>query len=446
VGSPDARESQNAQERKAIHMKRMLVLADDLTGAADCGVACAGCGSRTIVALDDFRECDADVVAVDANTRALEPQEAAAVMERLIRRHAPGHDWLIYKKIDSTLRGNVAAELKSVLAARMSVAGEGSHAVAVLAPAFPATGRTTVDGRQLVNDVPLSETDLWQYEHQSPPPSLMEMMHKAGLRSALVGLSAIRGDNLRQVMSELARQVDVLVCDAETEADLRAIAHASMALGPRAVWVGSAGLAYHLPREAGLQRQATARPAVVSSGPMLFVVGSGSSVSHRQALLLESWPDVISVRIAPGVLRAGEDLPEWRAHRAALDRAFSAGVDVLVTVGADERVESAQEPLLAAALGEMVRPFSNSVGALVATGGETVRAVFRAWGITGLQIMGEVEPGLPYSITAGWQRSLPVLTKAGGFGRPETLLHCREFLRALGAGSEMQASSSRGRN
>ncbi|HEV2324103.1 MAG TPA: four-carbon acid sugar kinase family protein [Terracidiphilus sp.] len=427
-------------------MIRMLVLADDLTGAADCGVACAGCGMRTVVALDDFRDCDADVVAIDANTRASEPQEAAAVMERLIRAHAPGDEWLIYKKIDSTLRGNVAAELKAVLTARRAALGGGSQIVAVFAPAFPATGRTTVGGRQLVNGLPLSESDLWQHERKPPPSSIMEIVGKAGLRSVLVELSAIRGNNLRETMTELAREADVLACDAESEEDLRAIADASMALGRGTIWVGSAGLAYHLPRAAGQDREPSAPQLPVASGPILFVAGSASIVSGRQALLLESWPDVISVRIAPGVLRAGEDLPEWRAHRAALERAFSAGVDVLVTVGADEPIEFAQEPLLAGALGEMVRPFSNAVGALVVTGGETARAVFRAWGITRLQILGEVEPGLPYSIAAGWRRSLPVLTKAGGFGKPETLLHCREFLRATGRGSELQSSLSRGRD
>lgn len=412
-------------------MIRILVLADDLTGAADCGLACAGCGLSTVVALDDCRDCDADVLAIDANTRAGEPHEAAAAMERLIRAHAPGGDVSIYKKIDSTLRGNVAAEVKAVLAARRSLMGESSRAVAVLAPAFPAAGRTTVGGRLLVKGTPLHETDLWRYERKSPPQSLAAMMGESGLRCALVELAAIRGNRLRETMSGLAREADVLACDAETDEDLRAIADASMALGRGTVWVGSAGLACHLPQAAGLKREAARHPAPLLPGPMLFVVGSGSSVSRRQARFLESRPDVISVRIAPGVLRGGEDLPEWRAHRAALERAFSAGVDVLMSVGAEESAEPEKDPLLVAALGEMVRPFSNAVGALVITGGETARSVFRAWGIRAMRVEGEVEPGLPYSTAAGWRRQLPVLTKAGGFGTPETLLHCREFLRSL---------------
>src|SRR6185312_8809060 len=128
-----------------------------------------------------------------------------------------------------------AAELKAVLTARNSLMGEGAHAIAVLAPAFPATGRTTVGGRQLVNGLPLSKTDLWQRERKSPPESLIEMMGEWGLRPALVELSAIRGNNLREIVTESAREADVLVCDAETEEDLHAIACASMTLGCGAV-------------------------------------------------------------------------------------------------------------------------------------------------------------------------------------------------------------------
>ena len=413
-------------------MIRMLVLADDLTGAADCGVACAGCGLRAIVALNDRGKCDADVLAIDADTRAANPEQAAAAMARLIRERVQDEDLLVYKKIDSTLRGNVAVEVKAVLEARRAIVGGDKRIVAVMAPAFPAAGRTTVNGRVLVNGVPLRETDLWRHERKSPPSSLEEMMSEPGLRTALVGIASVRGESLKAVMNESAREADVLICDAETESDLRAIADASMALGSGTIWVGSAGLAYHLPRAAHLQHESIPNPDRVSADPILFVVGSGSSISRRQAHYLESWPDIVSVRIPHGELRAGEELPEWRAHRAALERAFSAGVDVLVTLGGEDVGDSAQEPLLVSALAEMLRPFAATVGALVATGGDTARAILRGWGISGLQIVGEVEPGLPYSIAECWQRPLPVLTKAGGFGKPETLLHCREFLRGFG--------------
>ena len=130
----------------------MLVIADDLTGAADCGVACAGHGLETIVVLGDSGgEVQAEVLSIDGDTRRLPAKEAAAETVRLLRRHLHDEGSLLYKKLDSTMRGNVGAELAAALEVRRALARDKDRIVAVLAPAFPATGRTTVNGRQLVD-------------------------------------------------------------------------------------------------------------------------------------------------------------------------------------------------------------------------------------------------------------------------------------------------------
>jgi len=415
-------------------MAQMLVIADDLTGAADCGVACAGHGLTTMVVLGASEDAETDVHSVDADTRVMAPEQAASETARIIRVHAGNSETIVYKKVDSTMRGNIAVELAAALETRRALAGAGERIVAVLAPAFPANGRTTVNGLQLIRGRLLEETGLWQYERMPPRSNIAETLGEAHLRPALLALDTVRcgGSTLRTAMCTLAQDADVLVCDAETDEDLRAIADASLALGRGTIWAGSAGLAYPLPRAAGLE-PGTAAPlnGPLAAGPTLFVVGSGSSVAREQVKVLDSWTDALAIRIAPAVLLAGDQSPEWRAHHASLERALNAGRDVVVLPAPEPQLESGKGPLLSSALAELVRPFAETVGALVATGGETARAVFLAWGIHRLRLMGEVEPGLPYSITAGWRRQLPVLTKAGAFGRPETLLHCRHFLREL---------------
>jgi 4-hydroxythreonine-4-phosphate dehydrogenase len=87
--------------------------------------------------------------------------------------------------------------------------------------------------------------------------------------------------------------------------------------------------------------------------------------------------------------------------------------------------------LLCAALAMLVKPCADRAAALVATGGETARAVIEGWGINRMRLIGEVERGLPFAIAQGWRRPLPILTKAGAFGRPDTLLHCMQFLATL---------------
>ena len=418
-------------------MAQMLIIADDLTGAADCGVACAGHGLRTIVVLGDS-ECDAnaDVLSVDGGTRRLSPLMAASETTRLLRKHLPNENTLLYKKLDSTLRGNVGAELAATLEARRAQARTQERIVVVLAPAFPATGRTTVNGRQLLHGKPLEETETNQNEPRFARSDIAAMLSEAHLRPALLGLHLVRHDlphgesvALRTAMESMAQHADVLVCDAETDEDLHRIAEASMVLGCGTVWAGSAGLAAYLPLAARLASANvyTPEPPLVA-GPALFVVGSGSTVSLGQVEVLASRSDTMVLRIPSEVLMAREQSPRWLEYMQTLEQALRAGSDVAVLPDPVSRLESSMGLQLSAALAAMVRPSADTVGALVATGGETARAIFDAWGIRRLQLIGEVEPGLPVSVTSGWRRELPVLTKAGGFGEPEALLCCHQFL------------------
>ena len=116
----------------------ILIIADDLSGAADCAIGFACAGMQTVVTLDPLHDkADAQVIAADTDTRRLSPAQAA---ERTVAAYKalqrPGQR--LYKKIDSTLRGNWAAEV----AALQPLAG-----LAIVAPAFPATGRTLRGGR-----------------------------------------------------------------------------------------------------------------------------------------------------------------------------------------------------------------------------------------------------------------------------------------------------------
>ena len=208
-----------------------------------------------------------------------------------------------------------------------------------------------------------------------------------------------------------------------------------MALGRGTVWAGSGGLARHLLPAAGLTRDRhLSHEMIRGAGPALFVVGSGSAVSHEQVEVLATGSDTIVMRIPAEALLAGEQSPQWRASGLELERALNAGRDVAVMPDQVVKLDSAKGPLLTTALAAMARPLADKVGALVVTGGETARAVFEAWGVSRLRLMGEVEAGLPFSMTSGWSREIAVITKAGAFGGRESLLRCRQFLHVLDGG------------
>ncbi len=120
-----------------------------------------------------------------------------------------------------------------------------------------------------------------------------------------------------------------------------------------------------------------------------------------------------------------------REHERALSDAFATKRDVVVMLGTEDKLKIDAGRLLSSALAQMIVPHYGKVGALVVTGGETARLVLQTWGVTGLRLVKELEPGLPFSVTENWSRRLPVITKAGDFGNPQTLQHCRQFLRDL---------------
>jgi len=416
-------------------MRRMLIIADDLSGAADCAIASIGSGLSAAVAFGDFdRDLDAEVLSIDCDTRHLHSAAAAERVARVLRRYTPDPNLLVFKKLDSTLRGNVGAELFAILEERRSSASGGRRIVAVMAPAFPAGGRTTIDGRQFVHGAPLHESETWRHHRSFAPTHIPSVLAIAGMRSILLGLELVRSGAaaLRQTMLTLADTADVLVCDVETDDDLRAIADASLVLGRETVWAGSAGLAYHLPFAAGLS--GTIFPVetpTLATGPTLMVIGSMSSVSRDQVDLLEKAAHINTIRLSPRMLRAGIQSPQWTGHVRAVAAALEAGRDTLVVLQPGELLDKSESRVLSRAIGTILRPFHGVAGALVASGGETARAILDGWGIHSLRMIGEVEPGLPFALTERWSRSLPVLTKAGAFGSPHTLLRCCQFLRTL---------------
>src|SRR6185437_8309160 len=160
------------------------------------------------------------------------------------------------------------------------------------------------------------------------------MLEREGLRTGIIGLDLLRGGQelVAEEMRQMARQVDVVICDAETEEDLATIARASFLLGRQTVWAGSAGLAFQLPHAAGLVGSGLHRPKPQGgTGPMLFVVGSNAAVSRGQALRL-----VLNRETSVG----------WADTAGSITASLNAGGDTLVILDAAERVDPAERPLL----------------------------------------------------------------------------------------------------
>jgi D-threonate/D-erythronate kinase len=253
-------------------MPTIAVIADDLTGAADAGVQFVRAGYRTAVLFSEPEVLadDFDAVSFDTDSRTMPAGFAAKrVLEAA---HAAREARIVYKKLDSTLRGNVAAELAAAL-------GGTRRERAIVAPAFPAAGRTTVGGTQRVHGVPVDETEM-----ANDPHTPVRVAHVPSLLAdAFSSVGALGVEDLTdpEDVQRTLKDNECVVADADRDENLEALVRA-VPDPARVLWAGSAGLALALGSvypgpcagDAGVQR-ARVRPVLV-------VVGSLSGVAREQ--------------------------------------------------------------------------------------------------------------------------------------------------------------------
>lgn len=390
-----------------------LILADDLTGAADCAIAFARQGMQAVVGWSDAAGGPRPAVfSYNADSRGLDADAVRrrhrGVLERLLE-----PDRRLFVKIDSTLRGQPAAAIAAALAVRP---------VGILAPAFPATGRTTRDGRVMVDGKPLEQAEVWRRDHTYHSADLVSMLATAGVSG--VRLPRVDTDALHDAIAALPHG-HVAVCDAMTQDDLDRVAVASLAARQDAFFIGSAGLAHAL---AALTPGHGDPPVITPrSTGALIVVGSLAAASRAASRDLATMGGVRYVPVAPAALlgrTAGNDIGSLVADGLA------SGEDVLVELLTDDEPDLSIGPRLAAGLAQMLRPAVPHMSGLAATGGETAAALLEGFGVTAIRLLDELEPGVSFGLTVG-DVAVPIVTKAGAFGDHGSLVRIVRRLRLL---------------
>ncbi|MCR8720824.1 four-carbon acid sugar kinase family protein [Pseudomonas syringae] len=388
----------------------LLIIADDLSGAADCAADFASRIDTHVVLTGNATDLSG-VIAIDADSRRLDPQQAAG-QNRAALQQQSRTGMALYKKIDSTLRGNVASEVDAL---------QGLHGMALIAPAFPAMKRTTLQGVQLIDGVPVDQSDVWRNENLRGTGNLLDLFVAQGLRTQWLGLDTLRDASRLKITlrNALDQGVQALVCDAELDSDLQQLAQASVAWHDELFWVGSAGLARHLPHAFGL---AAASPVKVTPrSAILTVVGSMSGHSQVQAQRLAQASQPLCLTLQPALLLNENAQAERDALHLQLQQQLVTGGDVLVRVDQAQR-DPAQAATLSHALAQWLAPALPHAGSLIATGGETARAILMAAGIQRMNLLGELGTGVVLAEARLNGHTLNVVTKAGGFGEPDTLL------------------------
>ena len=370
-------------------MERVLVLADDLTGALEVGAKFAATGmSVRAVAGSGFPVNNLQeefVLVIDSETRHMVPEQARRRVFELARAgRDAGFQW-VYKKTDSTLRGNIASEI-------CALSDVFPDCPLLYVPAYPKKGRTVRAGILYVEGVPVAETSFGADELNPVRVSHIPTLLFAGCRKRVFSISAGGlGASL---------EAGVYVCDGETDSDLEAAAAKFVQLSiPFRIAAGPAGFVDALARFIDLPR--TAPPRLPRLSRVLVVNGSRNDVSIRQ------------------IRYAREHILTARDSTEAAIAANTSGWVILDTA------ESEPEPVnFGRRLAQIVRDILEQVrlDAIAVFGGDTAYAILELMGRPDLQPVGEVLEGVPVSAVrrkaAGLKGDgfLYLISKAGGFG------------------------------
>lgn len=395
--------------------KEVVIVADDFTGANDAGVSLAVKGKKVSVAFHTSFEESTDVLVINTDSRAYTARDAQAAMTA-VSSLITDTNWLI-KKIDSTLRGNIGIEVETLLA----LSGKRQ---AIIAPAYPAAGRTTRNGQCLVHGIPVNETE---FASDPKTPVRQADIDKLLAEHSARSYKVVTADRLAQ---SLQQGIELLIVDAEDDDDLDAIVSAAFNCPSSPLLVGSAGLCDALAR----------RLTPVKAQQLLAVIGSMSEIAQKQIQYVADTPRVTKILISTDDILTGELDENIRQITAALHAGNHCIVYTCPDTDSRHQIAALCEQYQLSAvqlgericqrLGEITRQVveQSSPDALYVSGGDVSIAVAHALGATGFEITGCIAQCVPIGRFTGCSWQKPVMTKAGGFGKEETLRDVLYFI------------------
>lgn len=402
---------------------RVVVVADDMTGALDTGIQFHKQGASVSVVspgASDFRAIEAQVVVTNTESRHLEPTKAYARVRKAVTWARDGGVSYVYIKTDSALRGNIGPSLRAALDVVRSPC-------IAFAPAYPNMQRTLVDGKLLVAGVPVRKS-VFGVDPHSPVKidSVLELLQPHFDNIQLIG----RGEGYELPCGEHS----VLVFDTTSNEDLKCISQRLFVRGNLQLLAGCAAFAYWLYPYLGLPKCCKAMPEV--SAPLLVVCGSINPISENQIRYGEAqgnhreilMPDVV----ASESYWQGIKGSAWFSRmRATMARKETITIDTgFARDDAQGDDNACERETIAARLGwilkELIDMEESSGYTAMVIGGDTLMGFLEALEETSLRLEGEVREGVVVSTILSRGKRFRLLSKSGGFGAQTLLLDlCR---------------------
>ena len=407
-----------------------LILADDLTGANDTAIQFRKCGFSTLVVTriaqaDSVCFEDYEVIAINTDSRSMHSGDAYRVTHDTVKAFKLAKNcFVVYKKVDSLLRGNPGQELAAVIEAMATP-------LALVAPSFPANRSILEHGRL-----------------PSGADAVRIFADGSGCKTENIPLETIRqgaSSVASFIHSRNSKGTQVFVADAVNDADLGTIYAASTCLEKPHILTGSAGLANQIARN--LCKAADSKkenPAAVSLTPVLVVAGSRQEETVTQILMLSQHLSIPIIRFKVSWVMEGksnEAIKQAQTEAVELMRhSIPACIIAVESMFHAENGDSVNQQYtegnalgkaISGALGMLTRKLFDDFhfSLLVSTGGDTSMGICQHLEISGLEPLMEICSGIPLSRMVGnVYNGRFMITKSGRFGEPDTLIKIFEHI------------------
>ena len=407
-----------------------LVIADDLTGATEVALALADVGLGDLAWLwrSEGSPPDEHPCSVNLDTRDMPADQACDRLAEFLCRCRDSRFKTIFKKVDSTARRHIAAEIDVCLKSS-------EFDAVVVALAAPDDRRNTLNGIHRIGDIPVDQTPFAR-DLALPTAHLPTLLTAGTTRTCLhVPMATIR-KGVDAISAAIVFPQDaekpIISMDCETRDDLRNIALAIIQSPKGILPIGSAAMFREL---IGIATKHLSpqwidfgkAPEIEghSTHPILVVCGSLQPVTRRQIKRLLSESSVVAVEHVEACECANVEI---------LVKAIEQGkIAVISTPELRDNQENSESRIasLVASLVQTVLVRKRPRG-LIVVGGNTSNAVINRLGAEGLRILDRLSPVVPVlEIVGGPFCDLPIITKGGGVGAENILVEAVAALQKI---------------
>lgn len=422
---------------EGLSISNVLVIADDFTGANDVGMMLVRQGFETAInltsegVLPTFSGTTRQALVVNTDSRSVGASIACERVGKVIHQFNQQQSCWVYKKIDSTLRGNIGIEIETILA-------NSELPMAVIAPAFPDGKRYTLNGQCWVGDQLLTDTE-FAHDPKTPVHSsrISDILsEQTNLTYCEISLNGCTDDTTRVIEKARREGYSAVIINIKDNGQLKQLGEAIRQLSFKPLCVGSAGLSQYL-FDLGKTKNFIQ--------PMLAVVGSMSQVARQQ---IDTAASNKPVRVITIDVRALFEKP-WSNlidfYSQQITQVYQSHQHIILhTLSAETNQESIEQfcrskKLTRHQLGTQISTFlaqlvsiqvkQHIFSGLYLSGGDTALAVTQALYASHFHLKGDIAEVVPWGyLPDSNQPNLLVMTKSGAFGLPDTLLQVIEFI------------------